>query len=175
MKHPEQRRTTAHTVHNTPRMPSHIVQQMHETTLEQKWKNLRPLNRLPASTSAPPSSSTVLSVPISHSPIFTELAKIPNEFRKRDAVDKKDKVEEDEAEDETAEDKAAKDKAARDKAAKDAEIKKGWAESWDRVERALAHGDEYVDKMYPMLAGITPRGVPYDVAMWQIYEEYGSN
>lgn len=95
---------------------------------------------------------------------------------------------------------ATKGKEAKDKEAKDLKAKKekeeidtGWKESWERVESALAQGDDYFLKKYPhfskslllplsllinshlLLEGITLQSVPYDVAMWQMYEEDGSN
>ncbi|KAM6514511.1 hypothetical protein FSOLCH5_008750 [Fusarium solani] len=77
---------------------------------------------------------------------------------------------------------ATKGKEAKDKEAKDLKAKKekeeidaGWKESWERVESALAQGDDYFLKKYPHFKGITLQSVPYDVAMWQMYEEDGSN
>ncbi|KAL2683349.1 hypothetical protein Neosp_007819 [[Neocosmospora] mangrovei] len=166
-------------------MPTHTVQQMHdflrsdstvphaahppntETTLEQKWKSLRPLDHRLASESAPASSPTMPSLPISPSPVFTELAKIPNKFHERDAVDKKNKVEEAKADE-------AKMDEAKGKAAKDAQTKGCLADSWERVERALAQGDEYFFKKYPQLEGPPSEGTCYACVLLKIYEQDGS-
>ncbi|EEU36934.1 uncharacterized protein NECHADRAFT_81085 [Fusarium vanettenii 77-13-4] len=74
--------------------------------------------------------------------------------RERDAGDKKNKVEEARA-DEAKMDEA---KADETKAAEDARMKGCLADSWERVERALAQGDENFFRKYPQLEGLPTEG-----------------
>ncbi|KAJ4186831.1 hypothetical protein NW755_007563 [Fusarium falciforme] len=82
-----------------------------------------------------------------------------------------------------AENIATKEKEAKGKETKDLKAKKEkqeteatkWKESRERVKSALAQGEEYFLKQYPEFEGITLQSMPYDVAMWKIYEEDGSN
>ncbi|RSM04288.1 hypothetical protein CEP52_006877 [Fusarium oligoseptatum] len=74
-----------------------------------------------------------------------------------------------------AEEVATKEKEAKDEAAMEAEVMKRWAQSWERVERALAQGDEYFLKKYPQFEGIPVLDEPYACAIWKIYEWDGSN
>lgn len=75
--------------------------------------------------------------------------------REGDAADKKNKAEEPKADeakmDEAKADETKMDKA-KGKAAEDAPTKGCLADSWDRVERALAQGDEYFLKKYPQFS-----------------------
>ncbi|RSL56780.1 hypothetical protein CEP54_008655 [Fusarium duplospermum] len=59
--------------------------------------------------------------------------------------------------------------------AMEAEVMKRWAQSRERVERALAQGGEHVLKKYPHFEGIPVRDEPYAYAMWKMYERDGSH
>ncbi|KAL6365649.1 hypothetical protein LRP88_01650 [Fusarium phalaenopsidis] len=76
-----------------------------------------------------------------------------------------------------------KGKDDKDKEAKDLKAKKEkeemeaakWKESREKVKSVLAQGEEYFLKKYPEFEGIALQSMPYDVAMWKICEEDGSN
>ncbi|KAI8717120.1 hypothetical protein NCS52_00786600 [Fusarium sp. LHS14.1] len=98
--------------------------------------------------------------------------------REGDAADKKNKAEEPKA-DEAKMDEAKADETkmdeAKGKTAKDAPTKGCLADSWERVERAFAQGEEYFFKKYPQLEGPpNTEGACYSCVLLKLYKQDGS-